>query len=171
MAATTALRWLEDLVADSIWGDPYTTPCLPGLRPSSAPRWPWSWPAAWRRDRGRGPDPRPVDGRPGGPRSRRARARQLLRRNAPRASSTRDTVSLNVGAEHLFVYEGAIVPLRLGLGWEPQGAMDPVTRDPVDYLLVSLGSGYNNNRFKLDAAVTASRTRRSCAGSCGRSSG
>jgi long-chain fatty acid transport protein len=78
-------------------------------------------------------------------------------------SSTRDTVSLNVGAEHLFVYEGAVVPLRLGLGWEPQGAMDPVTRDPVDYLLVSWGSGYNNNRFKLDAAVqyrrATSRTR------------
>ncbi len=71
----------------------------------------------------------------------------------PALSSTRDTVSLNVGAEHLFVYEGAVVPLRLGLGWEPQGAMDPVTRDPVDYLLVSWGSGYNNNRFKLDAAV------------------
>jgi len=72
----------------------------------------------------------------------------------PRAlSSTRDTVSLNVGAEHLFVHDGAIVPLRLGLGWEPQGAMDAVTRDPVDYLLVSWGSGYNNNRFKLDAAV------------------
>jgi hypothetical protein len=31
--------------------------------------------------------------------------------------------------------------------------MDTVTRDPVDYLLVSWGSGYNNNRFKLDAAV------------------
>jgi long-subunit fatty acid transport protein len=72
----------------------------------------------------------------------------------PRAlSSTRDTVSLNVGAEHLFVHEGTIVPLRLGLGWEPQGAMDTVTRDPVDYFLVSWGSGYNNNRFKLDAAV------------------
>jgi hypothetical protein len=71
----------------------------------------------------------------------------------PALSSTRDTVSLNVGAEHLFVHEGAVVPLRLGLGWEPQGAMDAVTRDPVDYFLISWGSGYNNNRFKLDAAV------------------
>jgi hypothetical protein len=71
----------------------------------------------------------------------------------PALSSTRDTVSLNVGAEHLLVHAGAVVPLRVGLGWEPQGAMDSETRDPVDYVLVSCGSGYNNNRFKLDAAV------------------
>lgn len=71
----------------------------------------------------------------------------------PAVSSTRDTVSVNVGAEHLFVQERAVVPVRVGVGWEPQGAMDPVTRDPVDYVLVSAGTGYNTNRVKLDLAV------------------
>jgi hypothetical protein len=69
-------------------------------------------------------------------------------------SLTRDTVTLSVGAEHLFPREGFVVPLRLGFAWEPQGAMDPVTRDPVEYLLLSGGTGYNTNRFKLDLAVT-----------------
>jgi long-subunit fatty acid transport protein len=71
----------------------------------------------------------------------------------PAISTTRDTVSLNLGAEHLFLREGSVVPLRLGLAWEPQGAMDPVTRDPVDFLMLAAGAGYNTNRFKLDAAV------------------
>jgi hypothetical protein len=71
----------------------------------------------------------------------------------PEVSTTRDTVSLNFGVEHLFVHDGLIVPLRLGAGWEPQGEMDEVTRDPVDYLLFSAGTGYNTNRFKLDLAV------------------
>jgi hypothetical protein len=71
----------------------------------------------------------------------------------PEQSITRDTLSLNVGVEHLFVREGSAVPLRLGFGWEPQGSMDPVTRDPVDFLFVSGGAGYNTNRLKFDAAV------------------
>jgi hypothetical protein len=71
----------------------------------------------------------------------------------PAISTTRDTVSLNLGAEHLFLREGSVVPLRLGFAWEPQGAMDPVTRDPVDFLMLSGGGGYNTNRFKFDAAV------------------
>ncbi|HYU43480.1 MAG TPA: hypothetical protein VEQ84_15130, partial [Vicinamibacteria bacterium] len=71
----------------------------------------------------------------------------------PELSTTRDTISFNLGAERLLVQDGAVVPLRLGLGWEPQGAMDPVTRDPVKYLLFSAGTGYNTNRVKLDAAV------------------
>jgi long-subunit fatty acid transport protein len=74
--------------------------------------------------------------------------------NAPPAlSTTRDTVSLNLGVEHLFFREGSVVPLRAGVGFEPQGATAPFTRDPVAYLLVSAGAGYNTNRFKLDAAV------------------
>jgi hypothetical protein len=74
--------------------------------------------------------------------------------NAPPAlSTTRDTVSLNVGLEHLVLREGSVSPLRLGVGWEPQGGMDSVTRDPVDYVLVAVGGGYNTNRFKFDAAV------------------
>jgi hypothetical protein len=68
-------------------------------------------------------------------------------------STTQDTMSFNLGAERLLVQDGAVVPLRLGVGWEPQGPMDPVTRDPVNYLLFSAGTGFNTNRFKLDAAV------------------
>ena len=75
----------------------------------------------------------------------------------PALSSTRDTVALNIGVEHLFVRDAAIVPLRLGLGWEPQGQMDTVVRDPIDYLLFSAGTGYNTNRFKFDAAVQLRR--------------
>jgi hypothetical protein len=71
----------------------------------------------------------------------------------PELSTTQDTVSLNLGAERLLVHDGVVIPLRLGAGWEPQGAMDPLTRDPVNYLLFSAGTGFNTNRFKLDAAV------------------
>jgi long-subunit fatty acid transport protein len=71
----------------------------------------------------------------------------------PELSTTQDTVSFNLGAERLLVHDGAVIPFRLGVGWEPQGAMDVVTRDPVNYLLFSAGTGYNTNRFKLDAAV------------------
>jgi hypothetical protein len=71
----------------------------------------------------------------------------------PRFSSTRDTLSFNVGLEHLVVREGSVVPLRLGLGFEPQGGMDTTTRDPVSYVLLSGGAGYNTNRVKVDAAV------------------
>jgi long-chain fatty acid transport protein len=71
----------------------------------------------------------------------------------PELSTTQDTVAFNLGAERLLVHDGAVVPVRLGLGWEPQGAMDVVTRDPVNYLLFSAGTGFNTNRFKLDAAV------------------
>lgn len=72
----------------------------------------------------------------------------------PDLSTTRDTLSVNLGVEHLlFLQEGTVVPLRFGLGWEPQGAMDPVVRDPVEYLLLAAGAGYNTNRFKFDAAL------------------
>jgi long-subunit fatty acid transport protein len=71
----------------------------------------------------------------------------------PELSTTQDTVSFNLGAERLLVHDGAVFPLRLGLGWEPQGGMDAVTQDPVNYLLFSAGTGFNTNRFKLDAAV------------------
>jgi len=71
----------------------------------------------------------------------------------PELSTTQDTVSFNLGVEHLLVHDAAVVPLRLGFGYEPQGAMDPVTRDPVNYLLFSAGTGFNTNRFKFDAAV------------------
>jgi long-subunit fatty acid transport protein len=71
----------------------------------------------------------------------------------PELSLTRDTLSLSLGAEHLFPRERFVVPVRLGFAWEPQGGMDPVTRDPVEYFLLSAGTGYNTNRLKLDLAA------------------
>ena len=68
-------------------------------------------------------------------------------------TSTRDTLSVNAGAEHLFHGEGFVVPLRFGAAWEPQGPRSPYTRDPVDFVMLAAGGGYNTNRFKLDAAV------------------
>jgi long-subunit fatty acid transport protein len=67
-------------------------------------------------------------------------------------SASRDTWSMNAGAERLFAGEGFVVPLRFGLAWEPQGARDPYTRDSVDFVLVALGTGYNTNSLKFDAA-------------------
>jgi hypothetical protein len=71
----------------------------------------------------------------------------------PEFTTTRDTTSFNVGAEHLLLREGSVIPLRLGFAWEPQGPMDPYTRDPVDFLLLAAGGGFNTNSLKFDAAV------------------
>lgn len=68
-------------------------------------------------------------------------------------TSTRDTTSVNVGAERLFTRGGHVIPLRFGLAFEPQGPMDPVERDPVDYLMAAFGAGFNTNSVKLDAAL------------------
>lgn len=68
-------------------------------------------------------------------------------------SSTRDTWSASAGAEHLIRGEGFVVPLRFGLAWEPQGQRSPYTLDPVDYKMLALGTGYNTNTLKFDAAV------------------
>jgi long-subunit fatty acid transport protein len=71
----------------------------------------------------------------------------------PGFTSTRDTLSFNAGAEHLFQREGAVIPVRAGIAWEPQGPMDRILRDPVDYVMVAAGAGFNTNSFKFDAAV------------------
>jgi long-subunit fatty acid transport protein len=68
-------------------------------------------------------------------------------------SATRDTVSVSVGAEHLFQKGAFVIPLRLGLAYEPQGAMHPITRDAVEYLVFAGGTGYNTNSLKFDVAV------------------
>lgn len=68
-------------------------------------------------------------------------------------TSTRDTLSVNAGAECLFHGEGFVVPLRFGAAWEPQGSRSPYTRDPVDYVMVAAGTGYNTNSLKFDAAI------------------
>ena len=70
----------------------------------------------------------------------------------PDRTSTRDTLSLNAGAERLFAGDGFVVPLRFGVAWEPQGARDPYTRDPVNFVMLALGTGYNTNSLKFDAA-------------------
>jgi long-subunit fatty acid transport protein len=68
-------------------------------------------------------------------------------------TSTRDAIVANVGAEHLFQGEGFVVPLRFGAAWEPQGGRSPYTRDPIDYVMVAAGTGYNTNSLKFDAAL------------------
>ena len=67
-------------------------------------------------------------------------------------SSARDTWSVNAGAERLFTGDGFVVPLRFGVAFEPQGARDPFTRDPVEFVMFALGTGYNTNSLKFDAA-------------------
>jgi hypothetical protein len=67
-------------------------------------------------------------------------------------TSTRDTLSVNAGAEHLFSGDGFVVPLRFGAAWEPQGARSPFTRDPVNYVMLAAGTGYNTNSLKFDVA-------------------
>ncbi|HEX6738834.1 MAG TPA: outer membrane protein transport protein, partial [Vicinamibacteria bacterium] len=78
---------------------------------------------------------------------------------SPDRTSTRDTVSLNAGVERLLQGSGFVVPLRLGLAWEPQGFMDPLLRDPVDYVMLAAGTGYNTNSFKFDMAFQLRWTR------------
>lgn len=67
-------------------------------------------------------------------------------------TSTRDTLSVNAGAEHVFTGEGFLVPLRFGVAWEPQGGRSPYTLDPVNYRMLAVGTGYNTNSLKFDAA-------------------
>jgi hypothetical protein len=46
-----------------------------------------------------------------------------------------------------------VIPLRFGAAWEPQGARSPYTRDPVHFVMLAAGTGYNTNSIKFDAAV------------------
>ena len=48
--------------------------------------------------------------------------------------------------------EGMGSSLRFGVAWEPQGGTDPYTRDPIDFVMLALGTGYNTNSLKFDAA-------------------
>jgi long-subunit fatty acid transport protein len=68
-------------------------------------------------------------------------------------SGTRDTLSGNAGAECLFHGEGFVVPLRFGAAWEPQGPRSAYTRDPVNFVMLAAGTGYNTNSLKFDAAL------------------
>jgi long-subunit fatty acid transport protein len=70
----------------------------------------------------------------------------------PELSATRDTISWNAGAERLFTGDGFVVPLRFGVAWEPQGGTDPYTRDPINFVVLAVGTGYNTNSLKFDAA-------------------
>jgi hypothetical protein len=70
----------------------------------------------------------------------------------PDRSSARNTLSFNGGAEKLFTGDGFVVPLRFGAAYEPQGARSPYTRDPVNFVLLAAGTGYNTNSLKFDAA-------------------
>ncbi len=71
----------------------------------------------------------------------------------PELSAARDTVSLNVGMENLFPVQGAYVPLRLGVAYEPQGVRDPLLRDGFAYYVLAAGTGVNTNSLKFDVAL------------------
>ncbi len=58
-----------------------------------------------------------------------------------------------MGAERLFHGEGHVIPLRFGAAWEPQGPRSPYTRDPVHFVMLAAGAGYNTNSLKFDAAL------------------
>ena len=78
---------------------------------------------------------------------------QSFRRAASRTHQHAATPSsVNAGAERLFFGEGFVIPLRFGAAWEPQGARNPYTRDPVNFTMLALGTGYNTNSLKFDAA-------------------
>ena len=68
-------------------------------------------------------------------------------------TTTRDTLAFNAGAEYLWLRPKAVIPLRFGLAYDPQGGRDPWRGDPVNYYVLALGTGYNTNAWKLDAAV------------------
>jgi long-chain fatty acid transport protein len=70
----------------------------------------------------------------------------------PEKSATGDTLSANLGAECLLHGEGHVIPLRIGAAWEPQGPRSPYTRDPVHFVMLAAGTGYNTNSLKFDAA-------------------
>lgn len=73
-------------------------------------------------------------------------------------SGTRDTLSAHAGAEYLLHGEGYVVPLRLGVAWEPQGPRNPYTREGAKYVMLAAGTGYNTNTLKFDAAVQYRRS-------------
>ena len=68
-------------------------------------------------------------------------------------SGTRNTLSASAGAECLLSGAGFVVPLRFGAAWEPQGQRSFYTRDPVNFVMLAAGTGYNTNSLKFDAAL------------------
>jgi long-subunit fatty acid transport protein len=71
----------------------------------------------------------------------------------PSESSTRNTLTFNAGTEWILRRPGHFVPLRIGFSYEPQGTRDPVLFTGYALKLISVGTGYNSNRFKFDAAL------------------
>jgi len=67
-------------------------------------------------------------------------------------AATRNTLSASAGAECLLHGEGFVIPIRFGAAWEPQGPRNPYTRDPVNFMMLAAGTGYNTNSLKFDAA-------------------
>jgi hypothetical protein len=71
-------------------------------------------------------------------------------------TSTRNTLSLNLGAEWILQRAGFLVPFRVGFAHEPQGQRDPHLYAGHALRVLSVGVGYNTNRFKLDVALQRS---------------
>jgi len=71
-------------------------------------------------------------------------------------TSTRNTLSLNLGAEWILQKSGFLVPFRVGFAHEPQGQRDPNLFTGYALRVLSIGTGYNTNRFKFDVALQRS---------------
>ncbi|NOY81100.1 MAG: hypothetical protein GXP31_08860 [Kiritimatiellaeota bacterium] len=63
-------------------------------------------------------------------------------------SRLRDTVTLRLGAEYVFILEKYLVPLRCGIGYDPA----PAVGDTDDFYTLSVGGGLQAGRFMLDLA-------------------
>lgn len=71
----------------------------------------------------------------------------------PELSATRNTVTMNAGLERLFPAGERVIPLRVGLTREPQGARDPILRENASHTVLAAGTGLNSNSLKLDLAL------------------
>jgi long-subunit fatty acid transport protein len=59
-----------------------------------------------------------------------------------------DTTQVRLGTEYLFIREKSIIPLRFGLFYDPEPALD----SPDDFYGFSFGTGYARGRIAFDAA-------------------
>ncbi len=63
-------------------------------------------------------------------------------------SHVHDTTQVRIGGEYLFVLEKTLIPLRLGLFYDPE----PSRKNPDDYFGVSVGTGVLIGNIQLDCA-------------------
>jgi long-subunit fatty acid transport protein len=65
-----------------------------------------------------------------------------------REGALEDTTQIRIGAEYLFIREKSVIPLRVGLFYDPE----PATESLDDFYGFSIGSGYSRGRIAFDAS-------------------